>query len=169
MSQATPSPRFVLVIGVSGSGKTTVGRAVAARLGWDFYEADDVHPAENVAKMAAGIPLSDADRLPWLQALHTLIAASLERGRPGVMACSALKERYRRILLEGTTGVAIVFLKGDYELFYSRMATRTGHYMGPGMLRSQFADLEEPKRALVIDAALPVDEIVEQIVDAARS
>lgn len=154
---------FFIIMGVSGCGKTSVGKALSERLGWDFYDADDYHPVENVAKMASGIPLNDDDRAPWLRELHQLIAGSLAQGRPGVLACSALKERYRRVLLAGNPGVQLVHLKGSYKLIWSRMNARADHYMKPHMLRSQFEALEEPANALVVDISLPVEEIVERI------
>jgi gluconokinase len=155
------NPRFLLVMGVSGSGKTSVGRALASRLGWDFYDADDFHPPENVAKMAGGIPLDDADRAPWLAALHDLIERCLAQDRPGVLACSALKDRYRRQLVKDSRGIRIVYLKGSYDLIRSRMAARPGHYMKPAMLHSQFEALEEPADALTVDIALPPDRITD--------
>ena len=157
-------PRFAVVMGVAGSGKTTVGEALAKRLDWCFYDADGFHPAENVAKMANGTPLTDSDRAPWLAALHALIASSLKENRPGVLACSALKESYRQKLLEGNEDVLIVYLKGSYDLIWSRLSLRQDHYMKPNMLKSQFEALEEPTNALALDVSLPVDEIVEGIV-----
>jgi gluconokinase len=151
-------------MGVSGCGKSTVGRALAKRLGWEFYDADDFHPPANLAKMAAGIPLDDKDRAPWLATMHDLIAACLARQAPGVLACSALKERYREALLAGNSGTEIVYLRGSYDLILPRMAARTGHCMRAELLESQFEDLEEPAGALTIDAALPVDQIVEDII-----
>ena len=156
--------RFVIVMGVAGSGKTTVGEALAQRLGWEFYDADAFHPAENIAKMTNGIPLNDADRVPWLAALHALISASLMDNRPGVLACSALKERYRRQLMDGNDGVNLVYLKGSYDLLWSRLSHRKDHYMKPEMLKSQFEALEEPAEALTVDVSLSVDEIVERII-----
>lgn len=155
--------RFFIIMGVSGSGKTSVGKTLAEHLGWMFYDADDFHPPANVAKMASGIPLDDSDRAPWLAALHDLISSSLKADRPGVLACSALKERYRQQLADGNEGVQIVYLKGSYDLIWSRMQQRTDHYMKPHMLQSQFATLEEPTNAIAIDIALPVDEIVVRI------
>lgn len=154
---------FFIVMGVSGCGKTTIGSLLARRLGWDFYDADDFHPAANVAKMAAGIPLNDDDRAPWLQTLHDLIVQSLAEHRSGVLACSALKERYRQTLLAGSSNVQVVYLKGDFALIQSRMAARAGHYMKPEMLQSQFAALEEPVNALVVDIGLSAEVIVENI------
>jgi gluconokinase len=157
------SIRFIIVMGVAGCGKTSIGKALAARLRWDFYDADDFHPPENVAKMASGIPLDDADRTPWLAALHDLISSSLERSQPGVLACSALKERYRQQLLEGNEDVQIVYLKGSYDLIWSRMEKRTDHYMKPQMLQSQFDALEEPTNALTVDISMSVDDLLQAI------
>jgi gluconokinase len=157
--------RFFILMGVSGSGKTSVGKALAKHLGWEFYDADDFHPPANVAKMANGIPLDDADRAPWLAALHDLIESSLKANRPGVLACSALKTRYRKQLVDSNQDVRIVYLKGNYELIWSRMQKRTDHYMKADMLKSQFEALEEPVNALIADVALPVDEIVQQILE----
>jgi gluconokinase len=157
------SIRFFIVMGVSGSGKTSVGKSLAKHLGWDFYDADDFHPPENVAKMAKTIPLTDSDRAPWLAALHELISSSLARNLPGVLACSALKERYRQKLLEGNDGVRLIYLKGSYDLIWSRMSARKDHYMKPHMLQSQFETLEEPVNALIVDVTPSVDEILKVI------
>jgi gluconokinase len=156
--------RFVIVMGVAGSGKTTVGELLAQRLGWSFYDADTFHPAENIAKMASGTPLNDSDRAPWLAALHALISTSLKEDRPSVLACSALKESYRQQLLEGNEEVQFVYLKGSYDLIWSRISQRNDHYMKPQMLQSQFEALEEPANALTFDVSMPVEEIVEGIV-----
>jgi gluconokinase len=155
--------RFFIVTGVSGSGKTTIGKALASELGWDFYDADDFHPPESISKMENRIPLTDSDRAPWLAALHRLIESCLRRNRPGVLACSALKESYRDELLIGREDVQLVYLKGSYELIWSRMAGRKDHYMKPEMLKSQFDALEEPADALTVDISLSVDEIVQEI------
>jgi gluconokinase len=155
---------FIIVMGVAGSGKTTVGELLAQRLGWNFYDADAFHPAENIAKMANGTPLNDADRAPWLAALHALISTSLKENRPAVLACSALKESYRKELLRGNEGVQFVYLKGSYDLIWSRISSRKDHYMKPQMLLSQFEALEEPADAWTFDVALPVSEIVKGIV-----
>jgi gluconokinase len=160
--------RFLIVMGVSGSGKTTIGKALAEQLRWDFYDADDFHPPENVVKMAKGIPLDDSDRVPWLAALHQIISDSLLRNRPGVLACSALKERYRGQLFEGNDGVQFVYLKGSYDLIWSRMKTRTDHFMKAGMLHSQFEALEEPSDALTLDITLSVEEILELVMKQIR-
>lgn len=160
--------RFLIVMGVAGSGKTTVGEQLAQHLGWNFYDADAFHPAENIAKMANGTPLNDTDRVPWLAALSALISTSLKQNRPAVLACSALKESYRQQLLAGNEGVQFVYLKGSYELIWSRISSRKDHYMKPQMLQSQFEALEEPADAWTFDVSLPVAEIVEGIVKQLR-
>jgi gluconokinase len=152
----------IVLMGVSGSGKTTVGRALAAELGWKFYDGDDFHPRTNVEKMARGVPLDDADRAPWLEALRDLIKSCLARGEDAVLACSALKRSYREYLLIDER-VRLVYLKGDYELLEGRLERRRGHYMKAGMLDSQFAALEEPRRGLTVDVSPPPEKIVETI------
>jgi carbohydrate kinase (thermoresistant glucokinase family) len=156
--------RFIIIMGVSGSGKTSIGKALAARLGWSFFDADDFHSPENISKMAAGIPLTDADRIPWLSALHDLVARYQKEHRPGILACSALKDSYREKITSGSQKVSIVYLKGDFDLLWSRMSGRKNHYMQPKMLQSQFAALEEPENALVIDIAQRPEEIVGKII-----
>lgn len=156
-------PKFILVMGVSGSGKTTVGKALATRLGWSFFDGDDFHTPENISKMKNGVPLTDDDRIPWLESLHNLITSTLVENKCGILACSALKEQYRRSLLGNCQDVLIIYLKGSYELIESRMSARSDHYMKPEMLKSQFAALEEPKDSFFIDISLPVEEIVENI------
>ena len=151
-------------MGVSGSGKTTLGKALAQRLGWDFFDADDFHPPANIVKMAAGVPLSDSDRAPWLAALHEHLLSTLKSGRHPVLACSALKDKYRAQLLEGMDGIAIIYLKGSYDLIFSRMSIREGHYMKPEMLRSQFDALEEPKDAVVLDVEMSLEEMIDTII-----
>ena len=160
--------RIIIIMGVASSGKTTVGKALAARLGWDFYDADDFHPPANIEKMAGGIPLTDADRLPWLASLHDLIASRLASARPAVLACSALKESYRQALLAGNPGVQMVYLKGDYDLLLARIQDRSGHYMKPAMLQSQFEALEEPSDALIVDISLSVAAQVDHITAALK-
>jgi gluconokinase len=156
--------RFVIVMGVAGCGKTTVGESLAKELGWDFYDADHFHPPENIAKMSNGIPLDDSDRAPWLASLHDLISASLKSVRPGVLACSALKERYRQRLLDDNNQVLVVYLKGSYDMIWSRLSGRKEHYMKPHMLQSQFEALEEPSNALTIEASMSVEDIVQEII-----
>ncbi len=146
---------IVVLMGVCGCGKTTVGRAVADVLGWRFFDADDFHPPASVAKMAAGTPLTDDDRWPWLDRLRDTLAATLARGEHAVLACSALKASYRARLAEAGD-VRFVHLKGDRATFAARLALREGHYMPASLLDSQLATLEEPADALVVDASLPV-------------
>jgi gluconokinase len=162
----------LILTGVAGSGKTTVGQKLAARLGghWRFYDADDFHPPANIDKMSRGIPLDDIDRSPWLDALCTHLDACAARGESVILACSALKEAYRR-RLAGTRGPAcFVYLKSDFETFLGRLRARRNHYMKETLLRSQFEALEEPApgAVLVIDAALAPDEIVAQILAECR-
>ena len=152
-----------LIMGVAGSGKTTLGRALARELGWDFLDADDFHSPDNIAKMAAGLPLTDSDRAPWLAALNRKLISVLRAGRHPILACSALKDSYRKKLLEGVEGIAILYLKGSYDDIWSRLVTREGHYMKENMLKSQFLALEEPDHALVLDVSLPVAEMLERI------
>lgn len=142
-------------MGVCGCGKTTVGEALASELGWPFLDADDFHPPANVAKMAAGQPLDDADRWPWLDRIAEELRGILARGGHAVLACSALKERYRE-RLQRAGDVRIVYLKGDRETIAARLAARTHKYMPPTLLPSQFAALEEPARALAVDIREPV-------------
>jgi gluconokinase len=158
-------PNGFLVMGVAGSGKTAFGKMLAERLSWDFFDADDYHPPENIAKMAAGIPLNDSDRIPWLTALSNLLDATLTAGRHPVLACSALKEIYREKLLEGKNGIVVIHLKGSYELIWSRLSVRQGHYMKPAMLQSQFEILEEPKNALILDISMTLEELVATVME----
>jgi gluconokinase len=153
---------IVVVMGVSGVGKTTIGRLVAARLGWRFIDADDHHPAANVAKMAAGVPLQDADRGPWLDSLNRIVRAE----RDAVLACSALKESYRQRLLAGVGDSRIVFLDGDKALIASRLAARKHRYMPAALLDSQFAALEPPAHAIRVDVARPLEDSVAAILRA---
>jgi len=153
-------PRFIICMGVSGSGKSSVGKAISNSLGWDFYDADDFHSPENIAKMTKGEPLDDLDRASWLTSLHDLISSCLQSNRPGVLACSALKKSYRNRLTSGNDGVQLIYLRGDYELIMSRLAERSDHYMKPELLKSQFEILEEPQDALVVDVSRTVDEIL---------
>jgi gluconokinase len=153
----------ILVMGVAGSGKTTVGRALAAALGWDFRDADDFHPPANVAKMSAGLPLDDADRAPWLAAIRAHLDACLARGENAVVTCSALKEKYRAQLVADPARVKLVHLTGSPPLLAARLAGRTDHFMKPEMLASQLAALEPPADALAVDIAEPPDTLVARI------
>lgn len=152
----------IIFTGVSGAGKTTVGKSMAQELGWPFYEGDDYHPAGNIEKMTKGVALTDEDRRAWLETLRDLIATVLARGDNGVVACSALKDSYRA-LLRSAGAVVFVHLKVNRSLVRERLQNRQGHFMNPGLLDSQFATLEEPQTAITMDAALPPDEIVRQV------
>lgn len=153
----------IVVMGTAGAGKTTVGKRLAAVLGWDFLDGDDLHPPANVAKMRRGEPLTDADRAPWLERLRERIARYLAEDQGAAIACSALRHGYRERLRVDPERVRFVYLKGAYPLLRRRLRSRTGHFVKPSMLASQIATLEEPRHALVIDAALPVDAIVARI------
>lgn len=161
------NPSIIILMGVAGAGKTTVGQRLAATLGWAFYDADVFHPPENVAKMSSGEPLTDLDRIPWLEQMRELIHDSLRRGESAVVACSALKAAYRAILSRGNPGARFVYLKATPELIRRRLLDRPGHFMKAEMLDSQFAALEEPDGALVVDAGLPVERIMKEIVGSA--
>jgi len=153
----------IVVMGVAGAGKTTVGRQLAETLGWEFVEGDDFHSAANRDKMRSGIPLTDADRAPWLAALRAHIAQCLSAGRNAVLASSALKASYRDSLRVDPERIRFVYLKASPELVAERLATRRGHYMNPSLLPSQFDTLEEPSDAVTVDAALPTTDIVAAI------
>ena len=156
---------IVIVFGVSGAGKTTIGKLLAQKLGWRFYEADDFHSQANINKMRRGIPLTDADRWPWLESLRQLIERSLEASENAVLACSALKRAYRE-RLRVSDEVKFVFLRGDYALIEKQLRRRHGHFMNPELLRSQFADLEEPKPdedVVTIELGHTPQEIVDEI------
>jgi len=159
---------IVLVTGVSGAGKTTVGEALAEKSGWTFLDADDYHPQASVAKMAAGIPLADEDRWPWLDRLNAELRTREARGETVVLACSALKESYRARLKDGLANALLVFLQGDFELIRARAESRRHRYMPATLLQSQFDALEPPADAVCVDAALPVPEAVDAILRALR-
>ena len=153
-----------IIMGVSGCGKSTIARLLAEKLGWDFLDADDFHSPENISKMKSGIPLNDSDRAPWLASLNKALLSTLKAGRHPVLACSALKESYRATLCRGTNGLQFIYLKGEYDLIWSRISQRKGHYMKPEMLQSQFETLEEPVDTLALDISLTPEEIVEKII-----
>ncbi len=170
-AEPSSAPIWVLVMGVCGCGKSTVGERLAARLGADYLEGDSLHPPRNVALMAAGTPLTDADRQGWLQAIAERLREALDGRRSLVVTCSALKRRYREVLRAGAADLRIVHLHGSPELLAQRMAARTGHYMPPSLLPSQLLALEPPlpdERALTFDIAQPVDDIVRAALQALR-
>ncbi len=154
--------RLIIVMGVAGSGKSTIGALLASRNGGCFHDADDFHPPANLAKMAAGVPLDDSDRAPWLERLRQEVSDVAPVGGLSVLACSALKKNYRQQLGGGTSGVALVYLKGDAATLTTRLAARPNHYMKAGMLESQLAILEEPSPAegVTVGIDAPVEEIL---------
>lgn len=160
------APRVLLVMGVSGSGKTTIAAMLAARLHWQFEEGDALHPRANIEKMRHGVALDDDDRRPWLQAVGRVIDGWLEAREFGVMACSALKHAYRQLILSNRSGVQLVYLKGARELILQRMAARHGHFMPVNLLDSQLQTLEEPRpeeHALVLSIEHTPGQIVRAI------
>lgn len=154
----------IVIMGVTGSGKTTIGKLLAAKLGWRYFDADDFHPSANIEKMSSGQPLNDADRLPWLEILRTLVRESLERNENCVLACSALKRSYRDYLLLDDR-VKLVYLKGESRVIKSRLEQRQGHYMDPALLDSQFEILEEPGPESEVLITSNPDEIVKTIAE----
>ena len=154
---------IVIVMGVTGSGKTTVGKMLAQRLGSEFADADDFHSAENKAKMHRGIPLTDADRMPWLAAMHDYLAKAEAERRSVILGCSALKQSYRAILFQGIVP-QLVYLKGSYEVIDEHLRARKGHFADDKILAAQFADLEEPSDAIVVDVRLTPEQIVDEII-----
>ena len=160
----------VVVMSVTGAGKTTVGQALARAWGWRFVDADDLHSSANVEKMSRNEPLTDADREPWLQAVRGEIVNAQAAGQPLVVACSALKRAYRRTLSDGLE-VQFVFLKASRDALAKRLAERRGHFAGPGLLDSQLATLEEPgpDEATIVDAMLPLETLVSHIREALRT
>jgi gluconokinase len=153
----------IVIMGPAGAGKTTIGRSLAVELGWRFVDGDEAHPAGNIEKMHAGIPLTDADREPWLMTLHTIAAQAIDRDEPTVIACSALKERYRLMLRGGLAPVRFVYLQATEAVLQHRLAARESHFFNPALLATQLAALEEPADALVVDASWPPERIVAAI------
>ena len=152
-------------MGAAGSGKTTVGKLLAAELSWEFADGDDFHPPANIAKMSQGIPLTDEDRVPWLQSIRDAMRQWQAQGKSVVIACSALKRSYRDLLGIGSNAkdIKLVYLRGTYELLLERLHSRAGHYMKEQMLASQLADLEEPTDAITIDVSKSPEQIVSEI------
>lgn len=167
MPKSSP-PCVVLLMGVSGSGKTTVGRSFCARFGWLFFDADDFHPESNKAKMRQGLPLDDADRAPWLAALRQQVEHQLSKGEPALLACSALKARYREQLGGSLPGVFTAWLDGDPALLRQRLAAREGHFFPPALLDSQLDALEAPHDTLRLDFAASPDFLAERLMEALR-
>jgi gluconokinase len=153
---------IVIVMGTTGSGKTTIGSLLAKCMGWEFVDADDFHPPSNVEKMKHGIPLTDQDRQPWLKALHDKIVEWTAEKRSVVLACSALKQSYRDEL-HASSDVKFVYLKGSYQLFTERVLARKGHFAKQDLLASQFATLEEPTDAIIVDAEPSPEQIVSEV------
>lgn len=167
LAHTLTKPVIVVVMGVSGSGKSTVAALLAAALGCQFQEGDDLHPRENVEKMHSGIPLTDADRMPWLRKIADEIDGWRARGECGVMTCSALKRSYRDIIIGDRSDVVLVYLKGSHELIRQRMTARHEHFMPVALLDSQFATLEEPtpdEHPIIVDIGGKPTEIAHEIV-----
>lgn len=157
---------FLILFGVTGVGKTTVGLQLSEQLGWKFYDADNFHPPANIDKMTRGVPLLDEDRVPWLASLRARIERSLIENEPSVLACSALREAYRR-QLQVDDRVKLIYLKGDYAMIQQRLQARRGHFMNPTLLHSQFETLEEPPpqqdEVYVVDASPSPEQVTRSI------
>lgn len=163
--------RYIIVMGVSGCGKSTVAALLAGRLGWEFTEGDALHPAANVEKMRLGVALDDADRAPWLQEIARTLHNWRADGKPGVIACSSLRRRYREVISDAAADVRFVYLRGGFSLIEQRLAMRQGHYMPVSLLESQFATLEEPapdEPAITLETGAPASALVEQVLDLFR-
>jgi gluconokinase len=156
----------IVLMGVAGSGKTSVGEVLAGRLGWPFHDADDFHSMRNREKMRRGIPLDDNDRRPWLDAIRASIVQSLGAKENAIYACSALKQAYRRLLAADAEEIKFVYLKGSPKLIAQRLANRHGHFFDPALLQTQFDDLEEPHGVLEFDVSLAPEAIADSIIQA---
>ena len=166
------APHALILMGVSGSGKTTIGQQLAARIGWRYEDADTFHPASNVAKMSAGQPLTDEDRWPWLRAIADEIDRAVAAGERVVIGCSALRRVYRDLLVHGRSDIRIIYLDGTRDLIAGRLGERKGHFMPPGLLTSQFKTLEPPtpdEHAMTVSIDAPVDSIVDDILKQLKS
>jgi gluconokinase len=161
---ANDHPRAVILMGVAGSGKTAVGKNVAGKLNWTFLDADSFHPAANIEKMKHGIPLNDDDRVPWLQRLHDELQHQLAEGHSVILACSALKEAYRNTLRDHVSPLTFVHLDVDAETIRNRLQHRSAHFFPKELMESQFATLEKPKDAIIVDARKPLDAVVDQVI-----
>jgi len=171
MHVRSQSPLVIVLMGVSGSGKSTIGAALSRRLGWPFRDADSFHPPANIAKMSSGLPLNDDDRWPWLAAIAHWIDARCAAGTPGIVSCSALKRAYRSRIVGGRESVRLVYLNGDMGLIAQRLQARRDHFMPPSLLESQFAALEEPgtdEQPLVVSIALSPQRVVDTIIERLR-
>lgn len=154
---------FLIVMGVSGCGKSTIASMLAEKLGWKYFDGDSFHSPANIAKMSQGIPLNDNDRSDWLAAMTEVIRICIQNDESGTLSCSALKQQYRNQLCVDDSQVKFIYLKGSYEVIKTRMESRPGHYMKPGMLASQFADLQEPSDAIIVDIEKSPIEIVDEV------
>jgi carbohydrate kinase (thermoresistant glucokinase family) len=166
MSEPT-SPRAIVLMGVSSSGKSTIGLRLSTLLGWPFRDADSFHPPANIAKMSRGVPLEDADRWPWLDAIAAFLDHELAERRSVLVSCSALKQSYRRRLVRDRRDITLVFLQGSFELIGRRMAARRDHFMPVSLLQNQFEVLEEPsaeENALIVNVAPPVERVAQSII-----
>jgi gluconokinase len=153
----------ILLMGTTGAGKTTIGKLLAARLNWIFLDADDFHPPANIEKMHNGIPLTDADRWPWLNNIHSELQRLAHAGKSVVLACSALKQSYRD-LLSAALDLRVVYLRGSYDLMRQHIESRHGHFAGESILAGQFADLEEPHDALILDVSHSAEQLVTEVI-----
>lgn len=161
--------RYIIVMGVSGCGKSTVAALLAGRLGWAFIEGDALHSPENVRKMSQGIPLTDEDRRPWLQDIARTIQGWRQCGQPGVIACSSLRRSYREIILDHADDLCFAYLRGGFQLIEQRLTARQGHYMPVRLLESQFMTLEEPvadEPAITLDVGAPAETLTSTIIEA---
>lgn len=158
-----PDHYSIVVMGVSGCGKSTIGRKLAQRLDGVFLDGDDFHPQANIDKMAAGVPLNDQDRQPWLERLQGELKAYDKTGKTCVLACSALKQSYREILSEGGNRVSFLYLKGTFDQIFTRVNSRKGHFMPPELLQSQFDALEEPEKAITVSIMDSPQKIVDSV------
>lgn len=150
-------------MGVSGSGKTTIGKQLSCQLNYQFYDADDFHPPENVQKMSQGIPLNDQDRQPWLLSLSHLISDLQQHRKNAIIACSSLKQSYRKLLQNNHQELTWIYLKGSFKQILERLDKRKEHFMKSQMLKSQFEDLEEPNNAIILDISLTTEKIIKQV------
>jgi len=167
-----PAPPVLIVMGVTGAGKSTIAAALNAKLGWAFQDGDDLHPAANIAKMHAGIPLTDADRAPWLAAVKAWIDARVAEGEPGLITCSALKRSYRDYLVAGRANVRILYLRASQALLEAHLQHREGHFMPATLLDSQLATLEEPaadERPITVDVRDNVADTVDEMIGRSAS